>query len=290
MKKIALVLQRTIGDVILGNVLVKNIKLKYPDSTIDWFVNSEYNSLVEDNPNVSTIVNLKDWEDVLRRICMGYDVVLVPQQTNAIDNSWHQHEEYRHKHLLDFYAQRCDIPIVDRKIELFANDALEGDWSHLQTPTVAIHTKTLADVKDWSKFTELVKELNKKNYSVIQLGTKSDIAIDGATKVTLSLKEIMLFFKEKSCNIFVGLDSGLTYISAAFGTPTIQIMGATTNVTSGAWGNDVVTLLSEQNKECVKQRKGIRCHGILGGKCQFGGKCINNISVGQVLNEIKNNI
>jgi len=164
------------------------------------------------------------------------------------------------------------------------------NFSYLPKPTIAIHTKTLANVKDWSGFTKLAAELNKKHYSVIQLGTKNDITIEGATKVTLSLKEVMLFFKEKSCNTFIGLDSGLTYIAAAFDTPTIQIMGATTNVTSGAWGNSVTTLLAEQNKDCIKQRHGIRCHGLLGGICRFGEKCINKITVEQVLKEIKTNI
>lgn len=295
-KKALLILTRTLGDVVLGNVLVKNIKLNYTDITqLDYVVEEKYIDLIKYNPNITNVIpitNTEDaWLDILRTMTNDkYDYIFCPQQTSSTDNVWHQNPQYNKRHLLNFYAKKCGIKIIDSTLELFVNGSLNGDWPHLPKPIVALHNTSLVDVKNWDKFDELSMELNKLKFGVVQIGHKDDKQIVGAFKLDLSLSEIMMYFNEKHCNCFVGLDSGLSYIASAFKIPTVILHGATAVETSGAYGENTEIIIANQNSDCEKQRGKIRCHGILQGKCQFGDKCINSITVENVINLIKSKI
>lgn len=282
-------LTKTIGDIVLGNVLVKNIKLKYPDIELDYIVEEKYIDLVIYNPHIKNVFPLGNWDKVLKVISdPKYDKVFFAQQTSAWDNCWHQKEEDRNQHLLDFYAKRCDIELIDRKLEIFA-ESLPSPISTLSHPVIAIHTKTLADVKDWSKFSELATVLKERTGgAVVQLAAPTDPEIPGAHKISLPLKGVISFFKEKCCNVFIGLDSGLSYIAASFDVPSVILQGATIPLTSGPYGPNVVNLFSQPHEQCIKERKGIRCHGIDGGKCKYGVKCINKITVENIIKEVTN--
>lgn len=293
MSKGVICLTRTLGDVVIGNVLVKNVKLRHPELELDYIVEDKYSALLEDNPNIANLIKLKstyeEWDKVLQMFAFGkYDKIFIPQQASATDNSWHQNPQYNDKHLLSFYAERCGIQIVDPKLELFVSDFDLGNKIPDKHPLVCLHTKTLADAKDWSGFTELSSILrNELGLKVVQLGLPTDTPILGVEKLNLSLKELMLFFKKGYCDLFIGLDSGLTYMATAFEVPLIALYGATLVRTSGVYGKNVHTISSEQNEECKRKRGGIRCHGINGGKCFLDFPCINNITVNQVVEKVR---
>lgn len=284
-------LTKTLGDVVLGNVLAKNIKIAYPDMELDYVVESPYVDLIKDNPNIHEVIQvsktLEEWDNILDLVVSGkYDKAFIAQQTSPTDNRWHQTKQYGKSHILNFYAKRCNIKLVDPKLELFVNGDLSADLD-FSKPVVALHTKSLVDVKDWSRFPTLVQALKDKGYTVVQLGTKNDMSIEGAIKLELSLREVMLFFKLKKCDFFVGLDSGLSYIAASFETPMVALYGATEVITSGVYGENVRTILAESHQECKNKRGNIKCHGILGGKCLVNDKCIDTITVEQVLEKLK---
>ena len=146
-----------------------------------------------------------------------------------------------------------------------------------------IHTKSLVDVKDYGHFKTVSNLLKDIGYQVFQLGLEDDPNLEGVEKLTLPLKELMTRFSNKECDLFIGLDSGLSFIAAAYGTPCIVILGATNKTTSGPWGENVKILQSVQHERCFIDRKGVRCHGIMNGKCGFGEKCINSINPGEIL-------
>lgn len=292
-----LILTRTLGDIILGNVLVKNIKLQYPEIELDYVIEDKYACLIEDNPNVKNVIRLKstndEWDSVLKLISSNeYDKIFMAQQTSATDNMWHQSKQFNTKHLLNFYAKKIDVSIVNPELELFVNDEnLALANLGIPKPIIAIHTTTLADVKNWSKFQDLVDALqNKFGCNIIQLGLESDFRLKNVINLALSLKEIMIFFKRRVCNVFVGLDSGLSYVAAAFKIPVIALYGATEIVTSGVYGESVDIILADNLPECKSQRANVRCHGILGGKCQFNSKCIDKITVEEVMQNIKSKL
>lgn len=286
-------LTRSVGDVVLGNVLVKNIKLQYPDLELDYIVEKRYEDLIKFNPNIKNTITIentdKEFDTILKIVSdTKYQHIFFPLQTTPEDNSWHQTTQFGKSHILNFYAKRCGIKIVDYKLELFVENEvpIPIDFQN-KHPNVWIHTTTLADVKDWDRFGELVFELKNLGIHVYQIGLPTDKLLPNIKQLNYSLYNIIKLFQQKECDLFIGLDSGLSYIASAVGIPQICIMGATIPETSASYGDNITILLSDNLKECREKRNNVRCHGISGGRCEFGAKCINKISVSQVVDKVK---
>lgn len=287
-----LVLTRTLGDVVLGNVLAKNIKLQYPDIKLDYVVEEGYKDLIVCSPHISKVIQIKNTREGFDHILTlvsskEYEHVFFAQQTSVVDNNWHQYEDTRHQHLIDFYASRCGVKLIDRKLELTSDENIVLNVKDYKRPVIVMHNRTLADVKNWSYFGELAKRYVDSGATVLQFGKGDEDTIENAIKESYSLSEIMAFFDRKRCDMFVGLDSGLTYVAAAFNVPTISIQGATVSETSGAYGDNVLTLVAEQNDKCRIERRDIRCHGILNGVCKYGEKCIDTFTAERVFSMSK---
>lgn len=290
--KILLVLTRTLGDVILIHNLVDGCFKKYGDCLVDVIVESKYIDLISGNPRIHEIISGDNWhnrwEDILQYIIKNdYDDYLIPQQLNKEDNVWHQLEEHRHQHLVDFYLKRCRLPARTQEDKLqiyigvddlvFIEKALAN--THMKD-YVLIHTTSLGESKDWDYFNELNNKIIEHGVSVIQIGSKTDKKTNSAFDFTgdLTFKQIAALCKNAKC--FIGLDSGLSYLACASGCKTIVIQGATIPTTSGPWGDNVINIVGNTLLKCEK----IRCHA----KCRYPeeGKCINNVTVDQVYSSI----
>ena len=273
--KIAFVLLRTLGDVVLGNTLVKEIKRTYPDSHLTWFVNAEYAELVRYNPLVDKVRYPPRWDEVLIAISSDFDIVMLPYQTTPEDNAWHQVDKHRHQHLLDFYAKRCGITIQDRKLYAYPQT---NAWKYEpKDRTIALHSTTLVTSKNWQGLPELVTMLRADGYRTVQVGSTSDVVlkeVDEDLRGRMDLSELTNYLSK--CTAMIGMDSGLSYVAAATGIPTFVIQGPTIPLTSGPFGTNVTNILSETREECQDRR----CHG----NCAFAkeepnGSCINRLTV-----------
>lgn len=58
MNKIAIIKLSAMGDIIHSMIVLDFIKQKYPNIQIDWFVESAFASVLENNPNISNIIKL----------------------------------------------------------------------------------------------------------------------------------------------------------------------------------------------------------------------------------------
>lgn len=56
MKKILVIQQKMIGDVLLSSLICDNLRKAYPDAQIDYLVNSNTAQVLEGNPNISNLV------------------------------------------------------------------------------------------------------------------------------------------------------------------------------------------------------------------------------------------
>lgn len=66
MKKILVIQNKRIGDVLISSVIANNIKKIFPDSHITYFVYDYTTGVIENNPNIDRIIAVKDKE--LRKI------------------------------------------------------------------------------------------------------------------------------------------------------------------------------------------------------------------------------
>ncbi|GAB5399706.1 MAG: glycosyltransferase family 9 protein [Aureisphaera sp.] len=86
-KKILVIQNKRIGDVLIASVLANNLKSKYPDSHISYFVYDYTAGVIEQNPNIDRIILAQDAE--LKKITVllrtirtirkeKYDIIIDP--------------------------------------------------------------------------------------------------------------------------------------------------------------------------------------------------------------------
>lgn len=297
--KILFCLCRTLGDVILGSTIIEEIKKKYPDSDITWAIWPQYSEIADTNPHVKSLFLATDWNAVLREMSSGkYDMVLCPYMTNHTATIWHQVEKYKHGHLLDFYAKRCNIEITDRREYMYPT---EKDYENIKKDnitnpeieelSIVVHGQSLVKSKDWPYFNDLIPKIKNlvgscklaKDMCIYQIGGPNDIRIDDTTDLRGKLKynEIAALLATKQ--LFIGIDSGLAYIASAMNCPNIVIMGMSTGSTSGPIGKHTTFIEPYRPDKCKKEKGGWPCHC----NCKNNNPCINTITVEIVLDTIK---
>lgn len=288
-KKIMMVMLKTLGDVICSTTIVRELKKEYPDSEIYFFTNRPYQELLQNNPDIHEVLHLDNWNVNQLFIEMAsdkYDKVFAPYQMRPECNVWHQVEMTRHQHLVDFYWQRMGMHrlIEDRECYLYPSQAdFDNCDKHitLDSPRIALHSTTGVATKDWPHFDDLAEEMRKAGYGCVQVGAPNDKRIKGAVDLRgkMGLLELAAFLSK--CAVFIGLDSGISYMADAMKTSTIVIQGSTSPVTSGPISRRVIHLFAEKTgyDDCQK----IRCHT----NCRHERNCINEITVSKVIESLE---
>jgi heptosyltransferase-3 len=248
--KIAVVLFKTLGDILMGTTVVRALKQKFPDSTIDFITQAQNVNILEGNPDISKIVVKEDyWQANLHIIDNGYDEVFRLAMSNLYDTCWHHLPDQQNQHLVEWYAKRAGIDKLDDPniyINLSNDDIADVDdyWSDLPSDKkiVGFHTSTGAhyggarvNSKDWpiEYFNNLATQVSEAGYTIVQLGAFNDKKIKAPGIIDLTGK---FSFKQnaeaiKRCSFFFGLDSGPSYLAGWAGTKSIIMMGATQNQT-----------------------------------------------------------
>ena len=289
MSKIMLTLPRTLGDVLLGTTICREIKRDNPDADIHYFVDKPYAELLANNTDIKEVHAPDVWNPDLIFMAMidrSYDRIFAPYQIRGECNMWHQREETRHQHLVDFYWNRMGMhrPITERECYVYPSEsdhAVAQQQITFDVPRVAIHSTSGVATKDWPYFNELTEDLRKAGIGVVQVGARTDKRVDGAIdfRGKIGLLEVAAFISK--CAVFVGLDSGLSYLADAVKTPTIVIQGSTNPVTSGPISTRVIHLFSKETgyEDCQT----VRCHT----NCRHEVNCNTRVKPVQVMEAIE---
>ena len=289
MKKVMFVLPRTLGDVMLGTTICHELMRDNPDFEIHYFVDKSYADLLSNNPDIAQVHAPDVWNPDLLFMAMmdrSYERVFAPYQARGECNMWHQREETRHQHLLDFYWNRMGMhrQIEERECYVYPTEAdisAVEDYISFDVPRVAIHSTSGVPTKDWPYFEELTEELRKAGYATVQIGARSDKKVAGAIDLRGKMKLIEVAAFISKCAVFVGLDSGLSYIADAVKTPTIMIQGSTSPITSGPISNRVISLFAKETGYADCQV--VRCHN----HCRQPVNCNTKIKVEHVMEALE---
>ena len=280
---------KTLGDVVLSTTIVREMRRDHPDWEIHFYVNRPYDGLLLNNPDIQEIHASNDFElnALFLEMASGrYPKVFAPYQARPECNLWHQYEETRHQHLVDFYWRRIGMhrPITERECYLYPSEEdfkAAGNHITFDQPRIALHGTTNVPTKDWPFFDGLTEELRKAGYCAVQVGVQTDRKIAGAIDLRgkMGLLELAAFLSR--CAAFVGLDSGISYIADAMKIPTIVIQGSTNPVTSGPISERVVHLFAKETgyQDCQE----IRCHM----NCRHEVNCNTKITVPMVLDRLE---
>src|SRR3990167_4413599 len=150
----------------------------------------------------------------------------------------------------------------------------------MDVPRIAMHSTSGVATKDWPYFNELSEEIREAGYAAVQVGARKDKRIEGAVDLRgkMGLLEIAAFLSK--CAVFIGIDSGISYMADAMMTPSIIIQGSTNPITSGPISNRVIHLFTENtgHKDCQE----VRCHS----NCFHDVNCITSIKPDHVMTKI----
>ncbi|KLE00258.1 lipopolysaccharide heptosyltransferase [Aliarcobacter butzleri L348] len=139
MKRIAIIKLSAMGDIIHAMVALQYIKKQYPNLQIDWFVESAFAPILENNPDINEIIKLdlksikKDKKEILNQIKLikkyeknSYDLVIDAQGLikSAIVSSFlgksrvgFSKNSTREKLASFFYTKKVDIAYDKNAIE-----------------------------------------------------------------------------------------------------------------------------------------------------------------------------
>lgn len=295
MQKILICLMRTLGDVVLGNNLVEETVKKYPGCEITFAVWPEYKEIVDTNPHIKGLIITKNWEVVLQEMASDrYDKVMCPYQANHTDTCWHHLPKHKNGHLVDYYASKCGLEITERRGYMYPS---EKDFQEVEqyikpdVRNIIIHTTSLVESKNWDKFSDLRDELigytldrvafvpkDAESINLIQIGGPNDEKIKRAEDLRGKLSYNQIATLCSKADMFIGVDSGLAYISEAMNCPTIIIMGMSTQGTSGPIG---------PNAHYIEPVRPAGCEWPCHSNCKHNNPCIKSVTVETVLTKVK---
>jgi ADP-heptose:LPS heptosyltransferase len=293
----------TLGDILMITPIISLIKKTYPDSTIRVHTNTAYVPLLENNPDISTIIESASYADVYRYQYHHEGGTIVPLgMANRYDTLWHHTPETRNRSMIDWYYSRTKLtlpPLTDRKVRLYLTDSDRAKAQQIMADNqlepdkfVVIHTTSRVPSKDWpiEKFAQLDTWFsNNKIARTVQVGMKEDSTFEADVDLLgqLSIKEVVALAENAA--LFIGCDSGPTWAVSSIDIPMIVIMGATTNTPMesnqkgpfvGPVGNNI-TYIEPLRIKCATCNP-IPCYN----HCQIKNPCINSIDVEQVIKTI----
>jgi ADP-heptose:LPS heptosyltransferase len=216
------------GDLIMGTVVARAIKDKFPNSHFTLGVNKRYADMVNlfkfhpyiDDTHVwEAYDNWPGTEDVAYMRNGNFDIVLNPMPQHPNDHCWYNLVEHQTEAacIMNGFSPPKDLSCVLTKyFELKSG----FEDSVCISPFTAWEKKNISV----SKWQEIVSYLKNKNIRVIQLGAASEPEIRGAEKQSglnyFESTRLML-----SSRLLICLDGGLSWAASAYKHPTVGLYG-----------------------------------------------------------------
>jgi ADP-heptose:LPS heptosyltransferase len=270
-QKIALLLLSGIGDMIMATPIIRTLKEKYPYHclTIFYYGGKINQEILENNPFVDEIINIDSSSKFRKFIQDSINYEFVYELF---------YFSYKNLTYLEYMFRQCNIIFSKHILEIFlSNEEEEKAKLFLKVfkNPIAIQTKSSKFMKDWpiSKWESLVRR--NKNYTFIHLGDNSAHNIKGTVDMRgkTTIREAIAIIKFSK--LFIGIDSFMAHACAAVNTPGIVLFGPTSKVDLGHSSN-----INISKNICIPP-----CYDF---KCTLNKKCMNDIDVQDIENEIKN--
>jgi ADP-heptose:LPS heptosyltransferase len=188
---------------------------------------------------------------------------------------------YQQRHASEIMAELLGVELTSRAPELhLTNDEVrEGRdrVARLPRPIVAIHAVTSKPIKDWplDRWKALMARFPACTF--VQVGEPGDPLVEGAVDLRLELVRHS-FAAIRAADYFVGCDSSMAHVAAAFSIPRVVIFGP---ATPAIWGHaDSRNIyLNLHCSPCVDHLRKERC--------PFGGPCIDGITITMVADAVR---
>lgn len=261
--RILIIRLSSLGDVLLTTPVIRALKKKYPEASIDFFVREEYADVVKLNPNIDVVYALPRSEKVKILVKMlkgnNYDFVVDLQnnfRTRFIVSSlnkltysfkkptWDKYllvrfKINRYKEIKSITERYCEsiqgLKLDKGGLELYLPQSVETE-SLPGKNNIGICPGSKHFTKRWpvEYFVELGNDLKQKGYEILIFGGSDDKTIcdliSSQVRGAINLCNENNLYKTatemKSCKLVVCNDSGLMHVASAVNIPVLAIFGS----------------------------------------------------------------
>ena len=216
------------GDLIVGTVVARAIKTRFPQSHFTLGINKKYQDMIDLFRYHPYIDGIHIWEeydnwpsknDISFLKNNNYDIILHPMPKHPNEHCWFNLV----KHLTESACiMNGLVPPQDLNCILNKYFNLYEKYKNY----ICIAPFTAWDIKNISlnKWEQIVAFINNKGFKVIQIGDDSEIIIKGAEK-----KNNISYFESVkimlSCKFLLCLDGGMSWVASAYKHPVLGLYG-----------------------------------------------------------------
>jgi len=215
------------GDLIIGTVLARAIKQKFPNSTYILGINKKYYDMVPIFKNHPFIDYTIEWDgydewptniDIETVSKINPDILLHPMPQHPNNHCWYN--------LVNHLTESTCIMngfTPPQNLNCYLNKYFDTYSEYNKTICISPFTAWQNKNISINKWKEIIKLVKNNGFEVIQLGPPEEEWIEGAKKISCSYFEsvkIML-----SCKFLLGLDGGMSWVASAYDHPAICLYG-----------------------------------------------------------------
>jgi ADP-heptose:LPS heptosyltransferase len=216
------------GDLIVGTVVARAIKEKFPESHFTLGINQKYKDmedLFKDHPYIDAIHIWEEYDNWPSQNDLNflktnhYDIILHPMPKHPNDHCWYN--------LVNHLTESACIMnglVPPKDLNCVLNKYFDLYSEYKDYVCIAPFTAWQRKNISLNKWETIVDFINKKGFKVIQIGDDSETAIKGAEKKTnmsyIESVKIML-----SCKFLISLDGGMSWVASAYKHPVFGLYG-----------------------------------------------------------------
>lgn len=199
-KLIAVIRTEHFGDIVAVEPLSREVRNRYPDAHIVWFVKPVFKELVETNPHIDEV--FPEFCVTERQVILQsgvFDEIHELQFRNnnhcavcqefydnpvAVKEDIHVANYFQHGNLLEVFARVGNLPLPalqEPAVYIQPRHVARVDELNLPEGFIVIHCQTNFSPKDWpaEKWRRLVDWLVENySYSIVEIGLTSDLNIN----------------------------------------------------------------------------------------------------------------
>jgi len=256
------------GDVLMSTQCFKGIKERHPDVPLVYMTQDMYRDIVEGNPYVDEIIS---WNDSM----LGkYQIVYNPHGEKILPGGWNNLDVPLHS----MYPYFCQVEPDNMFIKL--------EKPEIELPDEYIVVQTAGAQKQYRTYRHMDVVIQMMpQYKFVQLGMGKDLA---CRRTVLDLREKLTWRQSawvmKNARAAVVIDSFLSHLAGALGTPAIVLYGPAPARVTGPRSDNGTIINLEPNKLDVCPITA-NCWG-QPGKAPCMSPCISTINPMLVVKEL----
>jgi len=314
-KNILVVRLSSLGDILLTTPVIRAIKQKHPNATIDFITKKEFADAIKFNPNINQLIvyNKDKHSEIKEQIENKYDL-LVDLQNNLRSRNLTSNAAERivrftkptfKKYMLikfkiNLFSGIIPIPhrysasienlLLDNKgLDLFIPEQIKGTLVSSKS-YIGLCPGSKHFTKRWPEnyFIELGKLFIEKGFSVVIFGGADDRII--GSKISEAIPEsinlcndnnLLLTARDmKKCQLIICNDSGLMHTASAVNVPLLTIFGSSVKEFGFIPYNVKNVILENKSLSCRP------CSHIGLARCpKYHFKCMNEVKPQKVFEE-----